>query len=171
MALWSILAVGTRELDGILGPVLGGLNIGRSLTAGVRRLLVEQVNDTLARSLDMSLSELILTGWNKRSDLTSAMRRTREEGAQEEIIHLSAHRMEVTFEQPVDLLVDGQAVARLSAAVNVGCEIGPSVVIVRNGLIVQARGDTDVHAQLMMQGMDVADAQRHLELADVFEAA
>jgi hypothetical protein len=168
ITLWSILSAGAHDLDSILTRVLDPSNHGIHLTAATRRAQVGQMKDTIADLLNVDLSELILEGWRKRSEVVGAMTRTSGGRASAERIDLAAQQIQIILEPTVDLLVDGKRVANIHVTVRVTCDIGPSVIVVRNGLIARATGENDAHVLLMIEDAEVATAQRRVELADLF---
>jgi len=164
MLLSSILSVDKRNLERILAPVL------RSSAPAARQAeLAAMIEEVIAQSLNVDLSDLILAGWNEHRDLMSVARRTSGDSALSELFTSGLQRVQTTFEPPVELAVDGILIASLHATLNVICEMAP-MLLVRNGLIVQVEGETDVSVQLMLQDEEVAAAQRRLKLSDVFEA-
>jgi hypothetical protein len=170
VTIWSILSAGTHDLDSALAQVLHDSVSGHGLPAAVARAQLGEVKDALPRLLNVNIAELIVEGWRKQPDLVGAMTRTSGEGASTERLELAAQRLQITLEPTVAVLVDGRQVATLHVAANVTCDMGPSAIVVRNGLIDQARGESDVVIQLTIEGVEVVTAGRRLELADVFES-
>jgi hypothetical protein len=121
--------------------------------------------------LNVNLSELLLEGWRKQPDFARAMTQTTGEGSSTARLDLPAQSIQITLEPSVDILLDGVRTATIQVTANVKCDMGASVVIVRNGLIDQARGKCDANIALMLQGVTVASKQFRFELADVFESA
>jgi hypothetical protein len=170
-------------LELLFGPAQGGAvsmatlsdqatrNLGRALEdlpAVARDAAVKEVRAATARLLDMNLIDLLITGWRQYHDLTSAARRTLTVPGRPELVSLVTHRVTVTQQPHVDVLVNGRLVATVRLSVSVVFDVSGLLVGISAGrLIAVHAGRCDITVTLAVDDIDVATRQARLELPGV----
>jgi hypothetical protein len=139
-------------------------SLGR-LPEATREAAVREVRSAAAGLLDVDLIGLLVAGWRKHHDLTSAARRTLAAPASTELVDLATHQITAAKHPSITVLVDGVRVATLQLDLSVVFDVTAVLAGIRGGRLVALHtGRCDITATLAIDGTDVATRQAHLEL-------
>jgi len=149
----------TADADGDLDRAL------KKLPPPTRDAATREVTTATAELLSVSPIEVLIYGWREYADLTSAARRTLKKSGSTELVKLGSHRVTMSQQPSVAVLVDGHQVATLRLGLSLVFEVSPLLARIRDGLLVAVlSGNCDVTATLAMDSIDVASRQAHLDL-------
>ena len=122
-----------------------------------RASLGRQLVDALRAVLDEDVMSLLLKGWAKHRRLVEAAADTAREPDTERLVALAEHRITLTHDPTVDVLLDGVRLVTLSARVEAIFEVGKVEAVVRAGRLVQARaGHSTVIASVAVEEHEIA---------------
>ncbi len=155
-------AVVSAATDGSLGRAL------EHLPAEARTAAVREVTAAAAGLLDVSLGDMLITGWREHDDLTAAARRTLAAPGSTELVDLAEHQVTATQEPYVSVLVDGRQVAALQLGLIVVFDVTAMLAGISAGRLVAVHsGDCDITATLAIDEAEVVTRQTRLALPGV----
>jgi hypothetical protein len=156
MVTHTILTAGTGgELDRTL----------KRLPPPMRDAAAREVTTATAELLDINLVDVLLRGWREYADLTSAARRTLAAPGTTELVSLASHRVSMSQQPSVAVLVDGRQVANLRLGLSLAFEVKAVLARVRAGrLVAVVSGSCDVTATLAIDDIDIVSRRAQLEL-------
>ena len=170
-ALTLLFGPGEKSLDTVTDELLArgtGGDLDRELKKlppAAREAAAREVTTATAELLNINLVDVLLAGWRKYQDLTSAARRTLAAPGSTELVQLASHRVSAAQQPSVAVLVDGHQVATLHLRVSLTFEVNALLARIRAGLLVAIlTGSCVVTAALAIDGTDVASRQAHLDL-------
>jgi hypothetical protein len=140
----------------------------QGLPKATRDAAVREVAAAVGGLLNVNLLDVLVAGWRKYHDLTSAARRTLAMPGSTELVQLATHQ--VTDEQHpyISVLVDGHSVATLNLDLSVVFDVSALVAGISAGRLVAVHsGHCDITARVRLQGTDVVNGQARLELPGV----
>jgi hypothetical protein len=138
------------------------------LPQAVREAAVRDVATAAAGLLNLNLADVLVAGWRKYEDLAAAARRTLAVPGSTELVDLAAHRVTMTAQPYVSMLVDGRRVATVRIELSLVFDVTAVVAGVSTGRLTALHsGRCDVTATLAIQGMDVATERARLQLPGV----
>ena len=145
-----------------------GGNLDRAvekLPQAARDAAAREVTAATAGLLDIDLIDLHVAGWREYQDLTSAARRTLAAPGSTELVRLVTHRVSVSQQPYVAILVDGHQVATVQLGLSVIFDVSAVLARVRAGKLAGVHtGSCDITATLAIDDIDVTSKQAHLEL-------
>ena len=152
----TILTAGTGgELDRAL----------KKLPPTMRAAAAREVTTATAELLDVNLVDVLLRAWREYADLTSAAHRTLAAPGTTELVGLASHRVSMSQQPSVAVLVDGRQVANLRLGLSLAFEVKAVLARVRAGLLVGVvSGSCDVTATLAIDDIDIVSKRAQLEL-------
>ena len=155
----QIVSAGT---DGNLGRAL------ESLPRATREAAAREAAAAAAGLLDVDLIGVLVAGWRKHHNLTSAARRTVAAPSSIELVDMAAHQVTMSQHPSVTVLVDGVRVATLQFGLSLGFLVNAMVAGVGAGRLVALHsGRCDITATLAVQGTTVLTKQAHFKLPGV----
>jgi hypothetical protein len=138
------------------------------LPKATREAAVREVAAATAGLLNVNLIDVLVAGWRKYHDLTSAARRTLAAPGSTELVQLATHRVAEAQQPYVSVLVDDRRVATLNLVLSVVFDVSALLAEIRAGRLVALHsGHCDVTATLTLEDADVVTKQAHLELPGV----
>jgi hypothetical protein len=144
------------------------VNLDRALEKlpqATRDAAARELTAATAGLLDINLIDLLAAGWRKYQDLTLAARRTLAALGSTELVQLVTHRVSVSRQPYVAILVDGHQVATVRLGLSVAFAVSAVLARVRAGRLVGIlTGSCDVTATLAIDDTEVASKQAHLDL-------
>lgn len=127
-------------------------NLDRALEGlpkATREAAVREVAAATAGLLNVNLIDMLVAGWRKHHDLTSAARRTLAEPDSTELVQLATHQVTEAQQPYVSVLVDGHRVATLNLDLSVVFDISAVLAGIRAGRLVALHsGHCDITATL-----------------------
>lgn len=136
------------------------------LPPGVREPAVREIATKAAGLLNVGLPDLVATGWRKQRELTDAARRTLSVPGSTELVELASHRITATQEPHVNVLVDGECVARIRFELLFLAEVGALIATVEAGrLTTLSTGSCEIGVALAIQDIRVATGAGRIEPA------
>jgi len=169
-ALTLLFGPGDRNpelMDTILTASNGG-DLDRALKKlppPTRDVAAREVTTATAELLDINLVDVLLRGWREYADLTSAARRTLAAPDTSELVSLTSHRVRMSQQPSVAVLVDGRQVADLRLGLSLVFEVKAVLARVRAGqLVAVVSGNCDVTATLAIDDVDIVSKQAQFEL-------
>jgi hypothetical protein len=143
-------------------------NLDRALEGlpkATREAAVREVAAATAGLLNVNLIDMLVAGWRKHHDLTSAARRTLAAPGSTELVQLATHQVTEAQQPYVSVLVDGHRVATLNLDLSVVFEISALLAGIRAGRLVALHsGHCDITATLALEGTDIVTRRAHLDL-------
>jgi hypothetical protein len=143
-------------------------NLGRALEGlpkATRDAAVREVAAAVGGLLNVNLLDMLVAGWRKHQDLTSAARRTLTVPGSTELVQLAAHQVSTSQDPYVTILIDDHNVATLQLNLSVVFDVSALVAGIRAGRLVAVHsGHCDITATLAIDGVHVATRQARLEL-------
>jgi hypothetical protein len=143
-------------------------NLGRALEnlpAAAREAAVREVRAAAANLLNVNLIDMLIAGWLKYHELTSAARRTLTAPGSSELVSMVHHRVTAAWQPYIKVLVDGRPVATIQLGISVIFDVSALLAGIRAGLLAAVHtGRCDITATLAIDGMDVLTQQKRLEL-------
>ena len=137
----------------------------KKLPPQTRDAAAREVTAATAELLSISPIEVLIYGWREYADLTSAARRTLKEAGSTELVKLGSHRISMSQQPSVAVLVDGRQVATLHLRLSLVFDVNALLARIRAGLLAAVlAGTCDVTATLAIDGVDAASRQAHLDL-------
>jgi hypothetical protein len=135
------------------------------LPQATREAAAHELTAAAAGLLDINLIDVLVTGWRKYVDLTSAARRTLATPGSTELVQMVTHQVSASQQPYVAILVDGHQVATVRLGLSVTFDVSALLARVRAGRLVGVRtGNCDVTATLAIDDIEVASKQAHLDL-------
>jgi len=170
-ALALLFGPGDGTPDALMNTILTA-SPGGDLDRALKKLppltrdaAAREVRTAAAEVLDINLIDVLLRGWREYADLTSAARRTLAAPGATELVSLASHRVKMSQQPSVALLVDGRQVANLHLGLSLVFEVKAMLARVRAGRMAAVlSGSCDVTATLAIDDIYVASKQGHLEL-------
>ena len=170
-ALTVLFGPDEKNLDRLRDTILA-TGTGASLDRALRKLppptrdaAAREVTTATAELLDINLIDVLLRGWREYADLTSAARRTLAAPDATELVSLASHRVRMSQQPSVAVLVDGHQVANLCMGLLLVFDLNAVLARVRAGrLAAVISGSCDVTATLAIDDIDIVSKQAHLEL-------
>ena len=145
-----------------------GGNLDRAvekLPQAARDAAAREVTAATAGMLDINLIDVLVAGWRKYQDLTSAARRSLAAPGSTELVQLVTHRVSASQQPYVAILVDGHQVATIRLGLSVIFDVSAVLARVRAGRLVGVHtGSCDMTATLAIDDIDVASKRAHLDL-------
>jgi len=146
-------------------------NLGRALEGlpkATREAAVREVAAAARGLLNVNLIDVLIAGWRKHQDLTSAARRTLAAPGSTELVQLATHRVTEAQQPYISVLVDGHCVATLHLDLSVVFDVSALLAGISAGRLVALRaGHCDITARLAVEGTDVVTRRTRLELPGV----
>lgn len=146
-------------------------NLDRALEGlpkATREAAVREVAAATAGLLNVNLIDMLVAGWRKHHDLTSAARRTLAAPGSTELVQLATHQVTEAQQPYVSVLVDGHRVAILNLDLSVVFDISALLAGIRAGRLVALHsGHCDIIATLALEGTDIVTRRAHLDLPGV----
>jgi len=138
------------------------------LPAPIRKAAVGAVIAATVALLDFNMIELLVDGWREHGDLTHAARRTLAKPGTKELVALATHRITVSQQPSIDILLNGQVEATLHLALTLEFDVSAAVAEVSEGMMVALHsGRCDITATLTVEGADALDGHKRIELPGV----
>lgn len=141
-----LLGDNTDTVD-LLARSLSEQGVSHSAIQGLRGLsgsALQAVNREIATVanglLNLSLGDVLISGWCKYTDLAKAAGRTLASPGSEEIVVLATHRVISTHHPSVELLVDGVKVYTFIFELSVVFDLNGIAAVIRQGDLVALRG-------------------------------
>ena len=139
--LGTLLLPGTRALSEKLAKTLDAseeaAEIKAALTKAVPGLplgpIVEGVSKALQDALDVPISSLLGSAWNRARELRAAILRTRDSDKAAVLVPLLDHTITSEHRPYVDVMVNGAAIARLVFPLKVALHVEGAVLRVAKG--------------------------------------
>jgi hypothetical protein len=170
-ALALLFGPGDGTLDTLRDTILAAGSGGdldralKKLPPPTRDAAVREVTTATAELLDINLIDVLLRGWREYADLTSAARRTLAAPGATELVSLASHRVRMSQQPSVAVLVDGRQVADLRLGLLLVFDLKAVLARVSAGrLVAVISGSCDVTATLAIDDIDVVSKQGNLEL-------
>lgn len=135
------------------------------LPPGLRGAARDQAVTILAGVLEMPLVDVLVAAWRRWEDMTAAARRTLEAPRGTEIVELADHEITSTHRPRVDVDVDGYRVAGIDLEIELAVLLHGVTAVVTGGRLTALRsGRAKVDAKVSIEGVQVAEASRSVEL-------
>jgi hypothetical protein len=145
-------------------------NLGRALEGlpkSIRGAAVREASAVAGGLLNVNLLDVLVAGWRKHHDLTSAARRTLAAPGSTELVQLATHQVTEEQQPYISVLVDNQRVATLNLDLSVVFTVSALVAGISAGRLVAVHsGHCDITATLKLEGTDVT-RQTRFELPGV----
>lgn len=145
--------------------------LGRALAGlpkATRQAAIREVAAATAGLLNVNLTDVLVAGWRKYQDLTSAARRTLAAPNSTELVQLATHQVAEAQQPYVSVLVDGRRVATLNLELSIVFDVSALLAGVRAGRLVAVHsGRCNITVTLALEGAVVATRRAHLELPGV----
>jgi hypothetical protein len=143
-------------------------NLGRALEGlpqPIRDAAVREAAAAARRLLNANLLDVLVAGWRKHQDLTSAARRTLAVPGSTELVQLATHQVTEEQQPYISVLVDEHRVATLNLDLSVVFEVSALVAGISAGRLAAVHsGHCDITATLAVEGTDVVTRQTRWEL-------
>jgi len=140
----------------------------KGLPGATREAAVREVAAAAGGLLNINLVDLLVAGWRKHQDLTSAARRTLAAPGSTELVELATHQVTEAQQPYISVLVDGHRVATLNLDLSVVFDVSALLAEISAGRLVALHsGHCDITATLAVEGADVATRQTRFELPGV----
>ena len=170
-ALTLLFGAGAQGLDTLKDAILTA-DTGADLDRALKKLpplsrdaAAREVTAATAELLNINLVDVLIHGWRDYADLTSAARRTLAAPGSTELVNLVSHRVSMSQQPSVNVLVDGHHVATLRLGLFLFFDVSAMLARIRAGLLAAIlAGRCDVTVGLTIDDIDVARRQGHLEL-------
>ncbi|MGH3843934.1 MAG: hypothetical protein ACRDS0_21180 [Pseudonocardiaceae bacterium] len=153
---------------GVAQPSIHGL---RSLSGLALRAVDRKIATVTDGLLNLDFGNLLMSGWRKYTELTTAAHRTLAAPGREEHVVLATHRVVSTHHPSVDLLVDDVKVHTFDFELKVVFDLNGVTAVLRQGDLVALRGgDCMVTATLILEGTPLELSRKgRIDLALVIE--
>jgi hypothetical protein len=146
-------------------------DLGRALEnvpGSLRETAVRETAKVATGQLDIDLIGLLAAGWRKHHDMIAAARRTMAAPGSVELIDLVSHRITVTQQPAVAVLVDGSRLATVQLGVSVVFDVSAVVAGIRAGRLAALHsGRCLVTLTLTVQETEVMTRQARLDLPGI----
>ncbi|HEY5357965.1 MAG TPA: hypothetical protein VIJ82_09810 [Streptosporangiaceae bacterium] len=146
-------------------------SLGRALEGlpkATREAAVREVAAAAGGLLNVNLIDVLVAGWRKHQDLTSAARRTLAVPGSTELVQLATHRVTEAQQPYISVLVDDHRVATLNLDLSVVFDVSALLAGISAGRLVALHsGHCDITATLALEGTDLVTRQTRLELPGV----
>ena len=153
------VAIVPEDANGNLGRAL------ENLPAAAREAAVTEVRAAAANLLNVSLIDMLIAGWLKYHELTSAARRTLTAPGSSEVVSLADHRVTAAWQPFIKVLVDGRPVATIQLGISVVFDVSALLAGIKAGLLAAVHtGHCDITATLAIDGTDVLARRTRLDL-------
>jgi len=157
-----------EQHDALTRAVATSGNAGSTLDKlppAVRDIAAREVASAAAGLLDINLVDVLVAGWRQYQDLTSAARRTLAAPGSSELVELATHRITLSQQPYVAILVDGSQFAKVQLGVSVVFDLSAVLARVRAGFLVGVHaGKCDITATLSIDDEEVVSKQAHIDL-------
>lgn len=139
------------------------------LTRQGREAAEEQLASVTAGLLDLDLGDLLIYGWRTRERLVKAARLTRQVPGRREVVQLGTHRITLTHNPTIELLIDGVDVHTFRFQLTVIFDIEVAALSIRDGLLTALKaGDSVVTCMLTLEmpggDVELVNRQRKIDL-------
>ncbi len=155
-----------REL--LFGSAAGEVEAAEKLaaTGAVSSPAVCQaVVSKLTEVLDFQVSDLLVEAFRIQSRLLIAARQTQQQPGTVQRVTLQTYELPWEHTVELDVTVNGKHLTTVTAALRLALEVTALAAIVQRGLLTDVEGGRyRVHAQLTVQGRDIAAQERVFEL-------
>jgi hypothetical protein len=154
----QLTAADTDNLDLALG----------GLPKPTRDAAVREVAAAASGLLNVNLIDVLVAGWRKHHDLTSAARRTLAAPGSTELVQLATHQVTEAQQPYISVLVDDHHVATLNIGLSLIFDVSALLAAVSAGRLVAVHsGHCDITATLALEGTEVSTRRAHFELPGV----
>jgi hypothetical protein len=137
----------------------------KNLKKTTREIAIREIADTTAGLLDVDLVDMLIDGWRKHQELTTAARHTLATPRSTELVELADHQITEEQQPYISLLVDDHSVATLNFDLCVVFDVHALVADVSGGCLIAVRaGHCDVTATLAIEDTEVARKQARVPL-------
>jgi hypothetical protein len=148
--------------DEVAGAVDGRLD---PVSPGLRGLARDEVITVVLRTIDMPLVDVLVAGWRKWEELVAAAERSLRDPLATECLELHDHHMSSTHRPRIDVTLDGEPIAHVELTLELDALLHAVTAVVENGHLTELRtGHADVTARLSIEGIQVAEKGRSIEL-------
>ena len=138
------------DKQGALQSTIQGLG---GLSASALQAVNHEIATVADGLLNLDLGNLLISGWQKYTDLTKAAKRTLASPSSEEIVVLATHRIVSTHHPSVDLIVDEAKAHTFRFELTIVFDLnGVSAVVRRGDLMALRGGECMITATLTLEG-------------------
>jgi hypothetical protein len=139
------------------------------LTKQGREAVEEQLASVTAGLLDLDLGDLLIGAWRSRERLVEAARQTRQRPGRREVVQLGAHRITLSRNPTIELLIDGVRVHTFRFQLTVIFDVEVAALVIRDGLLTALKaGDGAVACTLALEmpggDVELVNEQRKIRL-------
>ena len=139
------------------------------LTRQGRGAVEEQLASVTAGLLDLDLGDLLIGAWRSRERLVEAARQTRQRPGRREVVQLGAHRITLSRNPTIELLIDGVRVHTFRFQLTVIFDVEVAALVIRDGLLTAVKaGDGAVACTLALEmpggDVELVNEQRKIRL-------
>jgi hypothetical protein len=167
----TLLFGGTSSLDA-LTKAIGNSDVSvnldhaiQQLPAPTRSAAARELTAATAGLLDVDVVYLLVSGWRKHHELIAAARSTLKEKGSTELVQLVSHRVTVSRQPRVDIMVDGKRVATIQLSLSLVFDVSAALARVKGGKLTGIlTGSCDVTATLAIDGAEAATGNAHFDL-------
>ncbi len=152
-----------------LGPHLRkNLGVLARLPETIRDRAVAAIIAATMVLLQFDVIELLVDGWREHHDLTDAARHTLAKTGSTELVVLATHRITVSQQPSVDLVLNGERVETVQLELTIQFDISAAVAGVIAGMMTALHsGRCDITATLAIQGAEAIQRQKRIDLPGV----
>ena len=111
-----------------------------SLAGSALQAVNHEIATVTDELLNLDLGDLLLSGWRKYTELTTAAQRTLTSPGSEELVVLATHRVVSTHHPSIELLIDGIKVHTVVFELKVIFDLNGVTAVLRQGNLVALRG-------------------------------
>jgi hypothetical protein len=153
---------------GVANSAIRGL---RSVSASGLQAVDREIATVTDGLLNLDFGEILMSGWRKYTELTTAAERTLATPGSEELVVLATHRVVSTHHPSIDLLVDGVKVHTFVFELKVVFDLNGVIAVLRHGDLVALRGGQCViTVTLTLEGTPLELSRKgHIDLALVIQ--
>lgn len=150
------------QRDEVAGAVDGRLD---AVSPGLRGLARDEVMTVVLRAIDTPIVDVLVAGWRKWEELVAAAERSLREPQATELVELRDQHMTSKHRPRIDVTLDGEPIAHVELTLELDALLHAVTAVVENGRLTALRtGHADITARLSIEGVQVAEKGRPIEL-------
>lgn len=134
------------------------------LSGAANKALGREISNVISGLCELDLVDILVGGWRKHQQLVEAAKRTLDTTDAEEIVDLATHRISLSHEPKIDILLDSVRVAQVDIKISIEVTVkGLAATVERGRLVALDAGRCLFGAALTVQKAELV--KRELDLA------
>jgi hypothetical protein len=152
-----------RVADTIRGALQDVPNVTKNIALG-------QLGAAATRLLELDMTDILAVAWRKLKALQDAARRTATDHNTEELPTMISHKINLSHQPYIDLLIDGKKMTTVTFQLELECNIAGLIPVIKSGYLTAVRAGTcEVHGSFAVEGTNIVNGTKSFDLPNIIQ--